>query len=425
METIELVGYLVFTMAAAGLMIGFLYSIDFAGVQDTLSGIITPKEDFSNLEKVNYIQLIQRMQSCNNLGTDSDANIECGNVLLTDELLEEPYLSAGLDKNFFEWTFNQINYCTDCNLDLVGSIMPNTVVKLTFNENNSEQIKIAGTFNVPSDLLPPVTSLSGCTSGTSSTQETITLSCIDPSPSYMGCKETKYKIDAGSFQTYTAPFNLTKLTSDHNYSIEYFSEDNNNKIETTKTFSCTILATMVPSADITPPVTSFTGNTIGWNTSSQTITLQCTDNVACKTNPIQYRYYATGTTPPAWSTGTFSTSFTITQPTSADTNYQIDYYSTDNATPANVESTKTNYVAIRAVIPADVLASCTVGVDGVKKSVIGGKDFNVFCTSEGLMWSTTEGGFNWTPAKNNCNNSTNAGFTDWSLPTYTELYGAA
>jgi hypothetical protein len=419
METIELVGYLVFTMAAAGLMIGFLYSIDFAGVQNTLSNVITPKEDFSNIEKVNYIQLIQRMQRCNVAGADSDTNTNCGNVLLTDELIEEPYLSSGLDKNFFEWTFNQINYCTDCNLDLLGTIMPNTIVKLTFNENNSGQIKIAGTFNVPSDTLSPVTSLSGCLGGTSSTQETITLSCTDPSPSYMGCKETKYKLDGGSFQTYSSSFNLAKLASDHTYSVEYFSEDNNNNTETTKTFSCTILASVVPATDTTTPVTSFTGNSSGWNTSDQTITLQCTDNVACKTNnPIQYRYYPIGTVPPAWSSGTQSTSFTITQPVSADTNYQIDYYSTDTASPANVENTNTKYVAIRASAPADTYASCTLGTSGVTKSVIGGKDNNVFCTADGTMWSTTIGGYTWADANVKCSDLTYAGFSDWYFPDY-------
>ena len=138
-----MVGFLVFTLAAAGLIIGFLYNINFGEIQNTVADIITPKEDFSRLEKVNYLGLIKKMQTCNTKCFEDDENIACGNLLLTNEFIIEPQLTTGLDKTWFETKFVEINYCTDCNLDLTGVIMPNTVVNLTCN-NIDYHITITG-----------------------------------------------------------------------------------------------------------------------------------------------------------------------------------------------------------------------------------------------------------------------------------------
>jgi hypothetical protein len=368
METVEVVGFLVFTIAAAGLIIAFLYSINFGEIQNTMTSIITPQEDFSNLQKVDYVGLIRKIESCTKEGEFTSESVDCGNLLLTDEGISEEY-TAGLNKEFFKTKFLELSFCTDCNLDLPGLIMPNTVVHLAYNQE-SGQIKLNGLFELPSDMTPPITTLSGCPGGNSSTNTTLTLSCNDNSQG-TGCRETKYKIDDGEVRNGNT-INLTQKNDSHKYDINYYSIDNNNNTESIKTFSCTLTALPI-TPDTNPPATAFSGCSSSYISDptikdNKTILLICTDanppgstNTITGCRDINYRFY-TGNTPSEWITvpNSKSISFSIPQ-TNIDTNYIIEYNSIDNNN--NLEPIKTNYCAVRKIYVAPV-ACFSLGGDG-------------------------------------------------------------
>jgi hypothetical protein len=88
---------------------------------------------------------------------------------------------------------------------------------------------------IPSDVISPTTTFSGCTAGWHNTDKDITLSCDDGSGA--GCDGTTYRIDGGAWNNYTIPFSLS---TDLNHQIDYNSIDAVGNQETIKTSYCAI-----------------------------------------------------------------------------------------------------------------------------------------------------------------------------------------
>jgi hypothetical protein len=147
---------------------------------------------------------------------------------------------------------------------------------------------------------------------------TVTLTASDAGPS--GVDYTKYRIDSGSWKTYTAPFTVT---TDGVHRVDYYSVDKAGNRESTKFVSFKI--------DKTAPTTSYSLDPAepdgenGWYVSNVKITLTATDATS-GVNYTEYNLDGTG-----WIHGT---SFTVRE----DGKHTLDYRSVDMA--GNTESTK-------------------------------------------------------------------------------------
>lgn len=99
----------------------------------------------------------------------------------------------------------------------------------------------------------------------------VILSCTDNSGG-SGCKETKYNIDGGVWNTGT----LISITSDGDHTIQYYSTDNAGNTETTKTIHAKldkIPPTITESKNPSP-------NQNGWNNGDVTVSFACSDGIS-------------------------------------------------------------------------------------------------------------------------------------------------
>ena len=103
--------------------------------------------------------------------------------------------------------------------------------------DNSAGTTVSG---IKIDKTAPVTGASSTLSGTTAT---VTLSAND---ALSGVASTSYKINAGAFQSYTAPFTISGAGT---YTISFSSRDNAGNVEATKSYNLTITA---PSTAIQP-----------------------------------------------------------------------------------------------------------------------------------------------------------------------------
>lgn len=133
------------------------------------------------------------------------------------------------------------------------------------------------------DIAAPTTSAditgSQSSSGWFSSYVNVTLSGHDDTS---GVASSHYRIDAGDWQTYAAPI---ELTEEGTYSIEYYSTDNAGNSETYRAVQLDI--------DITGPVTDIltagSVGTNGWFDGPVTIGLEATDNLS-GLDAIYYRF---------------------------------------------------------------------------------------------------------------------------------------
>lgn len=139
---------------------------------------------------------------------------------------------------------------------------------------------------------------------------TVRLSASDGNGS--GIKSTSYQIDGGSWKEYSAPFSVS---NDGQHHIEYFSVDNFNNTENTKSESFKIDS----SAPSTESGLSGTAGANGWYVSVVEVSLTASDTVS----GVQYtRFRTDGGTWHDYSTPIF---------VSGDGRHKIDYYSGDMA----------------------------------------------------------------------------------------------
>ncbi len=188
------------------------------------------------------------------------------------------------------------------------------------NAGNTESTK---SVNLKIDTIKP-------SSSSSVSSYTLTLSASDATS---GVDHIYYRVGpSGSYSLYTDPFSAG--SAGQVYTVYYYSMDNAGNTETARTVQ-------VGTADTTPPSTSVTlTGTLGgsgWYTSSVTISLTSSDNVA-----VQRTYYRwEGAT--SWST--FSSAFS----TSTEGDRVLEYYSVD--TIGNSETAKSVRVKIDRTAP--------------------------------------------------------------------------
>lgn len=135
------------------------------------------------------------------------------------------------------------------------------------------------------DCLPPVTTLTGVTEGTTYNDNvTITLSATDYPSNGSGVNETIYMVNGGPTQTYTIPFMVGIEGPDN---VTYWSTDNQGNVEPKKMVNFTIEKTVIEpcnpetgAGDCIPPTTKISGITEGTTYNADvTVTLSAKDNV--------------------------------------------------------------------------------------------------------------------------------------------------
>ena len=112
--------------------------------------------------------------------------------------------------------------------------------------DNAGNTAATSSFTIKIDSTSPVSSvsLSGTKEGNVYTTDvTVSISRTD---SMSGIAYTKYRVNGGTWTTYTAPFTLS---TDGTYTVDYYSADNAGNTESTKTATFEILKNHPPTAD--------------------------------------------------------------------------------------------------------------------------------------------------------------------------------
>ena len=196
-----------------------------------------------------------------------------------------------------------------------------------------------------------------------------------------GVEFTKYRIDGGSWTTYTAPFTLAGY-SDGSYTIEYFSQDNNGN-EEVHGFLPIILDGTPPTTTLSigTPKYEFGGNT--YVTSATEFTLSATDTGS----GVDYTEYKIDDG--SWTT--YTAPFTISNSYS-DGPHTIYYRSADNLgnlEPANSDAVILDNTPpeVDVVSPPDgsfVYGIITIQIDATDAG--SGVDYVEFSLDGGSTW---------------------------------------
>ena len=163
----------------------------------------------------------------------------------------------------------------------------------------------------PPDSTPPTTT-DNAPSAWQKADFTVTLTCAD-NDGGSGCKETKYRLDGGAWQT----GNSISISTEGDHLIEYYSIDNAGNQESAESTHAKL--------DKTPPTATYSGNA-GTYTIDQMVSITCTatDNLsgvafttcanisgAAYTFTLGTNSFSASATDQAGNTGTGSTSFTV------------------------------------------------------------------------------------------------------------------
>ena len=230
---------------------------------------------------------------------------------------------SGIDTTSCEYTLNNgfswqigswlIDHCVSETVTISNGVnyQFNTRVKDKLNNQG------IGTATIPyiGDVEKPVTTISGTNSNYVNSNVTVSLSCSDVGA---GCKETYYSFGGSEYIKYNNSFTIL---TDGKHTINYYSVDYVNNVETTKTGYVYI--------DKTPPVTTDNSELNVWYSSNVNITLTATDN----NSGVDYTKYCvddSNTCDPK-TEGTIGTVVNVTCDEGNACQKYVRYYSVDNA----------------------------------------------------------------------------------------------
>jgi len=241
----------------------------------------------------------------------------------------------------------------------------------TDNAGNTEGIKSV-TLPLTADTIPPVTTAS--TAGTSPVTVTLTATDIGTGVNY-----TKYRIDGGSWLTYSAPIVLSTVGS---HTVEFNSTDLAGNTEATKNVTVQITETVPP---VTAASKSGTSGLSGWYKSNVTVTLTATD-AGTGVNYTKYRIDGG-----AWLT------YTVPIVMSTVGSHAVEFYSVDLA--GNTEATKNVTVKIDNTAPASTASKSGSAVTISSSDATSGVNTTLY-RIDGGAWLTYAGVFNVTATGN-------------------------
>jgi hypothetical protein len=161
-----------------------------------------------------------------------------------------------------------------------------------------------------------------------------------------GVEFTKYRIDAGSWITYTVPFTLPEILGEGPHTIHYYSQDNAGNVEPQQS-STVILDNSPPTTTLSIGTPQYVSGPNTYVTSATSFALSATDNSGG--SGVYHTFHKIGAGP--WTEGT---SFTVSGPDGAH-GYQ--WYSTDHV--GNTEPPHSGTVILDNTPPTTTL---TIGI---------------------------------------------------------------
>jgi len=142
METIEMVGFLFFTIIVAGLITAFVFQFDFNRIGDNVRNMFMPPSNEPSLTKVNFTKFAARLNYCWQECQFGEVYKDCGNVVLLDESFDGNKIGE-LDEAKLNNFFRKMNYCTDCRILIENQpiVLPK-VLNISCNEKGNHALKI-------------------------------------------------------------------------------------------------------------------------------------------------------------------------------------------------------------------------------------------------------------------------------------------
>jgi len=135
LETIEVIGFLVFSLIVAGLVLTFFFKIDFRSIQENIFQMFLPKPELEKFQKLNISQLLGRMNNCWQQCGFGETALDCGTVQLTTEDLNSENLANGLTEQDFQYRFQKLNFCSDCGIEIANPpIKAPAIVHISCND---------------------------------------------------------------------------------------------------------------------------------------------------------------------------------------------------------------------------------------------------------------------------------------------------
>ncbi len=237
------------------------------------------------------------------------------------------------------------------------------------------------TFTTFSDSAPPTTTISITgTLGDNSWYISPVMITLTATDDVTGVDYTMYKLDSGSWITYTGPFTVS---DDASHTIEYYSVDNNGNTETVKSADFKI--------DQMPPMTThtFSGDVgkNGWYFNMYFL-LNALDN----TSGVEYTYYNVDDA--GWNLYTGLVVITT------EGTHSLEYYSIDKA--GNIESVKGPFTfKLDSTSPEISLAKLEIDLFTIKfiaqvSDEVSGVDYVEFSVDGDLQYNDTTAPYEWT-----------------------------
>lgn len=140
-EIIEIIGTLVFAIILASLITVFIFEVDYQEIQKSVNNIIMPNNETNYQKELNYQQFLKKINDCWTK-CDTNDNIDCGFFTLTETNLQEDQKINGLSSAFINNTFEQLNFCTDCNVIIINdlNLKINSIAKMDCNKTNNTKV---------------------------------------------------------------------------------------------------------------------------------------------------------------------------------------------------------------------------------------------------------------------------------------------
>jgi fibronectin type 3 domain-containing protein len=213
--------------------------------------------------------------------------------------LLDPAVCSDADNNIA--TLNSCSY----DWNTTGIADGNYLFRVTVSDDEGASASDESDANFTVDNTAPATTVAVTWSGSQNASDaTITLGCSDATA---GCKETSYRVDSGSWETYSAAF---VISSDGNHLVEFYSTDNAGNTEAAQQTSVFIDQSGPSISDESPSSGAYTNDSTPSVCATITDSLSDVASVTITIDGIQYgvtgppeggTYCATS--PAAFSTG--------------------------------------------------------------------------------------------------------------------------
>ncbi len=115
MQTVEVIGFLMFTIVIAGIITTFIFQFDFRNFSEVISSFFISKDDFKSVEEVDVYELVGKLSSCWQKCSFGLTDATCGAVLVKKSSDVETLTTSSLNA-----AITKLNYCSNCEIEFSG-----------------------------------------------------------------------------------------------------------------------------------------------------------------------------------------------------------------------------------------------------------------------------------------------------------------